>query len=374
MLPHLSGFFLSFLCLLLLLVPSIVAVPDVRLPKPSTAGNFSIHVNGQPWLLSGNTVFRANNAAFSTAAGSLTVVETTDNYDGSDAVGRYKHYTVTYNGTQDSSFAVRVGYKLYYELASQPSSGTGRPGNTRAIVFTQTYLSTLTGTNTTRQSIISAYPSFQLPSASSTQPLGFYQWAAQFFWTNRRAGRFAAEADIYGGVENGPLVVFDEAANTAVVMASFDQFMDASMAVEDRGAGGRELGYGPLGNMLSVPAGWSMSTILYFDDGGIVNTVSRFGDLMRAVYGKSRETSANDLVNSYLGYNTDRGATYYVMHILPIHTYTLAAQQADISQTYACSSITHRSSPCPLCGALLTGQQRAQQDVRRDRLRRQRVR
>ena len=296
---------------LVLLFSPTTAVPDVRLPEHSTPSNFTIHVNGHLWFQSGDTVFRANNIPYSQADGTLSIVGTTTNIDGVDAVGRYKQYTTIYNDTKERSFAVRTSYKLYYTLASQPGSDTGRPSNTRAIVFTQTYLTTLTGTNTTRQSIVSSYPAFHLLPASSTQPLGFYQWAAQFFWTSRRAGRFDDTADIYGGVETGPVVVFDETADTAVMMAPFDQFMDSSMAVEDRGSG-RELGYGPLGNMLTVPAGWSMRTILYFDDGGVVNTVTRFGDLMRAVYGKSREVSAADLVNSYLGYNTDRGATYYV--------------------------------------------------------------
>ena len=293
---------------LFILLPYLAsAVPDVRLADQSTAANFSIHVNDQLWFQSGTTLFRANDYAHTQADGTLTIVDTTANYDGSDAVGRYKQYTVTYNDTKTNSLSVRTAYKLYYSLASQPDSDPSRSGNTRAIVFTQTYLTAVTGTNTTRQSIISAYPAFQLLPKGTTTSLGFYQWAAQFFWTNRHAGTFDAQSDIYGGVENGPLVVFDLQADTAVMMAPFDQFMDSSMAAEVR-ASGRELGYGSLGNMLSVPAGWSMSTILYFDDGGIVSTVSRFGDLMRAVYGKSRETSANDLVNSYLGYNTDRGS------------------------------------------------------------------
>ena len=308
---RLSVFVLFAASLIVALLPSTTAVPDVRVPTSASSGNFTIAVNGHQWFQSGTTLFRANNTVYTPQAGELTITRQSSNYDGADAVGRYKQFTTTYTDKLTKILRIQTGYKLYYQLASQPNADTGRFGNTRAIVFTQTYLTTLRATNTTRQSIVSAYPAFHLPPPSTGEPLGFYQWAAQFFWTNRKAGVFDATSDIYGGVETGPLVVFDRNASTAVVMAPFDQFMDASMAVEDRGAG-RELGYGPLGNMLQVPAGWSMSTILYFDDGGVVNTVSRFGDLMRAVYGKSRETSANDLVNSYLGYNTDRGATYYV--------------------------------------------------------------
>ena len=300
----LSTALLVALCLLL--TASTRAVPDVELPESGSPDYFTILVNGREWFLSGGANFNANGRGYSHGDGSFSIQSATAGVDGADAVGRYKQSTVTYVA-KGSSFSVRIGYKQYYWLASQPGADTGsRPNNTRAIVFTQTYLTAATGTATSRQSTISSFPAFHLPPPNSVDPLGYYQWAAQFFWTNRQAGHYDASAAIYGGVETGPLVVFDKEAGTAVMLAPFDQFMDASMSVQSTG-GGQELGYGPLGDVRSVPAGWSMSTILYFDDGGVVNTVSKFGDLMRAAYGKSRETSQNDLVNAYLGYNTDRG-------------------------------------------------------------------
>ena len=96
------------------------------------------------------------------------------------------------------------------------------------------------------------------------------------------------------------------------MVAPFDAFMESSMALTMNGGGGRQVSHGGMGGLLSIPPGWSMSTIMYFDDVGVTEGLMRWGDAMRGVYGKSRETSANDLINSWLGYNTDRGATYYV--------------------------------------------------------------
>ena len=318
--PHLSHFALLFLALLssLLVVHSI---PDVQLTtNPSTAA-FSIAVGGQPWFASGVPFFRSAGRLLTPADGSLNLTAHQPSTPGSDDVGDYDAYTWTWASSTSPSFEVQTSIKAYHTITTEASLPPPRPPppgprSVRALVFTQLYLTAATGTNTSRQSVVSAYPAFVLPTASKPR-LGFYQWAAQFFWTNRWAGEFNATTDLYGGVENGPFVVYDTSATTAALFVPFDSFMDSSMCVT-RGADGtgpRQVSYGGLGNFLSVPAGWSMSTMLYFNDIGVTESVLAWGDVMRAVYGKSRETSANDLVNSWLGYNTDRGATYYFYNV-----------------------------------------------------------
>ena len=308
-------YLLSSFALLLLLLSSLVlvrSVPDVALTVGRSTAAFSIAVGGQPWFTSGIPFFRSGGQVLTPTDGSLNLTSYDASVTGSDSVGDYDAHTWTWSSPSQSTFQVQTTIKAYHTLNTESSLPPPPPRTIRALVFTQLYLTGAQGTNTSRQSLVSAYPAFVLPTSPKPR-LGFYQWASQFFWTNRFAAVFNSSADIYGGVENGPFVVYDTTGTTSALFVPFDSFMDASMAVTSGadGTGPRQVSYGGLGNFLHIPAGWSMSTMLYFNDVGVTESVLAWGDVMRAVYGKSRETSANDLVNSWLGYNTDRGATYY---------------------------------------------------------------
>ena len=297
---------------LLALLPLVASIPDVRLTSDPTTAAFSISVDGAPWFTSGTPFFRSTGQLLSPLDGSLTVTAYSPSEAGTDSVGSYDVFTWVWGSVNSSSFAVETSIKAYHSLNTEADQPPPPRRVVRAVVFTQRYLTRVAGTNTTRQSVVSGYPTFLLPTSAKPR-LGFYQWASQFFWTNRFAAEFNATADLYGGVENGPFVVYDTTATTTALFMPFDSFMDSSMCVTAGadGTGPRQVSYGGLGNFQYIPAGWSMSTMVYFNDVGVTEGVLAWGDVMRAVYGKSRETSANDLVNSWLGYNTDRGATYY---------------------------------------------------------------
>ena len=305
---------LLLLASLLLFSSRVSAIPRVSLTTKAAGGPFAVTVDGDEWFTSGDVFFRTNGAVYSVADGSLNMTASQSGVLGADSVGQYRLHTATWTATGAATpFSVETSIKAYHVLTTQQNLPPGPPDTVRALLFTQRYLTAASGTNTSRQGVVSGWPSFALPSAARPE-LGYYQWAAQFMWTSRMAAVYNASAAIYGGVENGPFVVFDRSATTVAMVAAFDSFMDASMAVT-QGSAGPQVSYGGLGNFLSIPAGFSMSTMLYFDDVGVTESVLRWGDILRAVYGKSRETSANDLVNSWLGYNTDRGATYYVYDI-----------------------------------------------------------
>ena len=300
----------------LLSLPAVLSQPNVQLTTHAATGAYSVSVDGQPWLTSGSHFFRSHGRVLSLDDASLNVTRHSANTDGNDAVGAYSLTRWTLTSTiADAPLNLQLSIKAYHSLNTQgPPPPPGQPGprTIRALVFSQRYLNATMGTNTSRQGVISAFPAFVLPTTVKPQ-LGYYQWASQFFWTNRMAGVWNQSAFIYGGVENGPFVVYDATATTSALFTPFDSFMDSSMTVTNgyNGTGPVQVSYGGLGGLRMVPAGWSMSTIVYFDDVGVSEAVMRYGDVMRAVYGKNRETSANDLVNSWLGYNTDRGATYY---------------------------------------------------------------
>lgn len=66
------------------------------------------------------------------------------------------------------------------------------------------------------------------------------------------------------------------------------------------------LSYGIMNTVRSVPAGFTVETIV--QTGVAVNAVmGLWGDRMRRRYGKSRDYRARDLTTRYIGYSTDNG-------------------------------------------------------------------
>ena len=75
--------------------------------------------------------------------------------------------------------------------------------------------------------------------------------------------------------------------------------------------GNRTLCYGPLGSLESIPAAFSLETIVVAFAGGPTDAVLHWGDQMLTQYEKTRKGPDFDLTLTYLGYSTDNGAYYY---------------------------------------------------------------
>ena len=71
------------------------------------------------------------------------------------------------------------------------------------------------------------------------------------------------------------------------------------------------LSYGIMGGVLSVPAGYSLQTILSYSNQGVNAAFESWGDKLLQRYQKSRDVSFSDFTTNYLGFSTDNGA-YYV--------------------------------------------------------------
>ena len=113
-----------------------------------------------------------------------------------------------------------------------------------------------------------------------------------------------------GAVLRRPLVVYDRNLTTLLI-APLDQFMVNSAAAD-----ASTIRCGLRGSVASVPAGFTLSTILV-GGRGVTATVRRWGELMLRRYGKppaqQRLRAAYDRDPSLrsLSYWTDAGAAYY---------------------------------------------------------------
>ena len=297
-----------------LALPLLTAFPTVTLQQSPSDGGFNVSLNGAVWFTSGDLFFRASNSVYSPSDASLSLLSTAAPSTGRDSLGSYRLTSQTWAAKTNPPLRFETSIKSYTTLTSQPSPYS--PPTIRALVFTQRYLTPCPAPNTTRDGVISAYPAFLLPASS---PLGAYQWSGVFMFETRRGVPWSSATTLHSGIESGPYVVYNATARAIAMVAPLDAFMESAMALTPTTqGGGRQVSHGGMGALTAVPAGWSMSTMLYFDDVGVTEGVQRWGDAMRGVYGKSRATSANDLINSWLGYNTDRGATYYVWNEPPL--------------------------------------------------------
>ncbi|KAK7471361.1 hypothetical protein BaRGS_00035999 [Batillaria attramentaria] len=133
------------------------------------------------------------------------------------------------------------------------------------VIFQQQFISGSSGSAQDKDSVISGFPSFQVPDEDVG--LGYQGYQGSMFGSNGVSGR------------------------------SLDKF--------DR------VSWGVMGGVDSVPMGFEYQTVLYYGYFGINQEFSAWGDRMKAFYDKGDYYRKTDQTINYLGYWTDGGAYYY---------------------------------------------------------------
>ena len=266
-------------------------------PPPPASSNFSIYLFNQAWLHSAPIFFRALNRTFSTADATLTLAATRTSA-GTDSIGAYTATTLTWtpNPAQPTPLTWETTIRNY-TLTPYPPISRG------ALVFTQTWVTGATGTSMgSKDGVLSAFPSFHIGGADVGEQ-GYVQWAGQFAWDDTKIGYWAGNGSRASleslGVRSGPIVLFDAQGRTASMLAPLSSFMSASVV-----QAGDMVHVGVVGSMESIPAGWQLDTILYYEDDGVTSCVQHWGDLMLTKYGKVRSDAYDEFTVKYLGYNT----------------------------------------------------------------------
>jgi hypothetical protein len=103
---------------------------------------------------------------------------------------------------------------------------------------------------------------------------------------------------------HGPVVLYSDDMDV-IVFSPMDHFFESLILVED-GA----IRYGVEGEVECLPAGFSHSFVAV-KGRGINATLERWGEILRAHYGRQRTDRYADTGASTLGYWTDNGGTYY---------------------------------------------------------------
>lgn len=172
------------------------------------------------------------------------------------------------------------------------------------------------------------FPAWPLGPAAPASALAHIQWAGEFAW-HQQNWNVSFEGYVSGQM-GGPTVLHEPTWPSggkprAAVAAAVDAFKDAVAAIVPSPAarGGFDWVFGPHGNLVALPAGFSMTTALVAPSGGggarpvfaagdtgITAAVYQFGALLRAMHNTSRFAPEDDVGVAALSQYTDNGMVY----------------------------------------------------------------
>ncbi|KAK6972802.1 hypothetical protein BgiMline_023964 [Biomphalaria glabrata] len=258
----------------------------------STDGTYSLWVDGNKWLSSGDTFFMSQGRKYSMSDDSLKMANVSAT-SGTDKVGQWQNI------------------QYFYYAGSQPVLATIKTYNVPDLplaIFSQTYLQNWTGTSAQDPNYVtSGFPTFKTGSASDVD-LGYLAYGGDMSgYTGLNMGSWSFTSYFETGTGGGPLVLFDNASN-AMVISPMSQFMSASSHVS---LTQQQVSYGVLGLVDTIPSGYQVDFLVYFDDRGINQAVREWGAFLQFYYDKVKFNRLKSLTLNYLGYWTDNGAYYY---------------------------------------------------------------
>ena len=129
--------------------------------------------------------------------------------------------------------------------------------------------------------------------------------------TNKHAGWWNQSSKVIeSGMQGGPIVLFDlpkQGEGDILVLSSFSRFMATSLSQKNKNT----LEFGVIGSMLSIPADYNHSMLVFYSSKGINEGIREWGQIMQREYQRTDQYRLNDLTINYLGYYTDNGGYYY---------------------------------------------------------------
>ncbi|XP_046547847.1 uncharacterized protein LOC124257764 isoform X1 [Haliotis rubra] len=269
-------------------------------------GTYNVVVQGDVWLKSAPTFFRADGQVFSSADGSLKLVKNTQS-SGVDVIGQWEANSFLY---QAGSSQIEASFVQY---TPDPSIFTYNNPALPFILFKQRYINGANNTASNSSDLtIAGFPGFLLQEP--TIPLGYLGYAGLMFGSQGlKAGQLGPSSfQIDDGLESGPLAIFDrlKTANTLIISPA-SRFMSSSIWRQNASTGGDNVYWGTMGGVENVPLGVETSFILFCGNKGINKAFVSWGQILQRWHGRTDQFVKSDFSINYLGYWTDNGAYYY---------------------------------------------------------------
>lgn len=253
----------------------------------TTTGVYNVTVGGQPYFFGEQPTFQYNGEQLSPQSGNLKLTGSTQTAGG-DGFGAYTGVSLSWAGF---SATFTTAFRVYGSF----------------IVFEQVFVSGSPNSSTPND-VLSEFPKFNLvPEAP--EALGFLAYSGYMTGAYPLYGTLGS-SPLPGGLDgSGPLVIFNKDLSTSFVLSSASNFFAHSQMFD---ASHNTLSYGVMGSVTSVPAQYSLETILYLGS-GVNQAMTDWGSVLLARYGKDRSFADRDLTLRYIGYSTDNGAYYYYL-------------------------------------------------------------
>lgn len=195
------------------------------------------------------------------------------------------------------------GWKVLWSTSTtEPTFATSCRVYSCMVIFEQEYLSEATGTAIQYGKPSSAFPSFTIEELSN-EPRGFLAFQGRFI-EGSHAGPWNQELGVGSGGSSGPFAIYNQDMSKVAMLSPASQFMASSLHVDTHNGW---LGWGLLGSITTVPAGFAMETIVSFgpSGAGITGTAEAWGKQLRNRYGKdAAEARSQDYTLSNLGFST----------------------------------------------------------------------
>ena len=233
-----------------------------------------------------------------------------------------------------ASYGFWTGYKIDYSTTSSPAINFSITFRcfTRTASFVEFVMTFPTGAaglnlsipvNTTSTEQVGEFASSQYPSAmfpvftqAPDSPLastaGYLTWSGRFFPAQHSAnGGAAAALESFSGAEGGPLVVFSgtaaaRAPRSTLVWAPHATNFKSTILGKVAGHSGWGA-FGLNGYVTDVPAGYSLSSAMFFSADGITDAMHGWGAMERSYV---HATKISDPMCETLSMWTDNGSYY----------------------------------------------------------------
>lgn len=253
-------------------------------------GSYAVLVDGAEWLKSSPTFVRCNSRLYSTADGSLRLLD-----------------SISETGIDSGGNFARTGY-VWSAGACNFTTAVRLYDNTDHAVFEQVFNTDFPATQVSDSSkVLSSFPAFKITSYAHGRR-GFVSFQGDMCGgEGTTTGEWKDNIQGLGtGIKGtGPVVLFNEDASTSLVLGAFSNFMVHSQDILDG-----SLALGVLGSVEEIPSGFVVETLLVLSR-GVSTGVLAWGDVLLARYGKQRDAYKRDFALTHLGYSTDNGAYYY---------------------------------------------------------------
>ncbi|CAF3719866.1 unnamed protein product [Adineta steineri] len=263
-------------------------------------GRYNISIGDHIWLRSARTALYVDNKWYSSHDNTLPLIDISFAQGIDSNLGHWNETQLNYDLVRDGIHTKIVGRirQWYSYSAITFHLDTGDQIMTNTVPLTM---------NTVR----TVFPSFDIEQIDSNDQRGYFTIAGEMAGDDdKHAGRWnSSNKVIKSGMNSGPVVLFNltqRGENDILVLSPFSRFMATSLSQTNN-----RLEYGVMGSILTIPANYNHSMIVFYSSEGINEGIRKWGKTMQKAFNRTNKNRLNDLTINYLGYYTDNGAYYY---------------------------------------------------------------